>query len=516
MLQRIIDELSDSSAYPHSASNFEIHHTHASVVFLAGDFAYKLKKPLDLEFFDYSTLEKRRHFCRREVKLNERLAEDVYLDVVPVVERDGQLRVVVEAGLLRGEREVSEHEVVEWAVRMKRLDDEDTLLARMARGAIPPGLFDELGRRIAEFHNGADRGEHISEYARYAVVEKNALDNFRQSQDHVGDTVEPEVFDRLEQLTRKHLDELRPLIEKRAEDGTARDTHGDLRLEHVYVGDYGLRIVDCIEFDEAFRYADPVSDIAFLAMDLGFRGWDDEAAQLLDSYFDELADDEGRQLVDFYVAYRSCVRAKVHGLKALEEEVPDEECQRAHQKARAHWLYALSRLESPGGGPELILLAGLPAAGKSTLGRRMVDGGEADVLFESDVVRKQLAGIDPEEDAEADFGEGIYTREFSRRTYAEVARRAEEKLAKGRRIAVAATFVTDERRRQFIDVARRMGVPVRFIECRISDELTRRRLRERSGDVSDADIEVYEKLKELWETPSPPVARVHEVRDTSG
>lgn len=518
MLQTLIDHLIEPDAYPHSVrpGDVVVHQTHASVVFLAGDYAYKLKKPLDLGFFDYSTLEKRRHFCKREIELNRRLAEDVYLDVVPVVEEDGDYRFATVAGLFEGHVEVSEHDVVEWAVRMRRLADEDTLLARLDRGAIPPGLFDTLGRRLAEFHDGADRGEHVDEYARFDVVEKNALDNFRQSRDQVGETVDEEVFDRLEGLTERRLEELQPLISKRADEGAARDTHGDLRLEHVYVGDDGLRIVDCIEFDEAFRYADPVSDIAFLAMDLGFRGWNDEADQLLDSYFEETGDDEGRELLDFYVAYRSCVRAKVHGMKAMEEEVPDEARDEARRKARAHWLYALSRLEEPGRGPELLIIGGLPAAGKSTLGRRMVDDDRVDVLLESDVVRKELAGMDPEEAAEAEFGEGIYSREFSEKTYGELADRAGRELEKGRRVAVAATFVSDRRRRQFIDVARRLGVPVRFLECKIPDSLERERLEARTGDVSDAGVEVYEKLKEVWEPPSPPVARVHEVRDTSG
>ena len=507
MIESLIRQLSKVDAYPHPASDVEIHQTHISAVFLAGDYAYKLKKPVDLEFVDYSTLDRRRYFCDREVELNQRLAPDVYLDVVAVVDDDGlRIETTPEEG----------DDVVEWAVRMRRLDESDTLLARFDRGAIPPGIFERIGRCVARFHGDADRGPHIAEYAAYSVVEKNAMDNFDQTRSHVGETVDPDVFDRLRRLTRRRLDELQSVIAGRAEDGVARDTHGDLRLEHVYISGDDLWIVDCIEFNEAFRYADPVSDVAFFAMDLGFRGYDDEARQFLDAYFQETKDDEGRRLVDFYVAYRSCVRAKVHGFKSMESEVPKPKRRQAHRKARAHWLYALSRLEAPEQGPELLLLAGLPAAGKSTLGRRFVDDDRVDVLIESDVVRKELAGLDPEESADAEFGEGIYTREFSRKTYEEVARRAGQHLEKGRRVAIAATFVSDERRRQMIDVARRRGVPVQFLECRISQQLAHQRLEARTDDVSDAGIDVYENLKEAWEPPSPPVARVHRVVDTSG
>ena len=507
MIERLIEQLSRPDAYPHGAEHLQIHQTHASVVFLAGGYAYKFKKPVDLKFVDYSTFEKRVHFCRREIELNERLAPDVYLSVVGVVEGEGGLRIDLDA-------DPDADEVIEPAVRMRRLNEEDTLLARFDRGAIPPGIFDRLGRVLARFHSKAERGEHVDEYARFEVVEKNGLDNFAQAQEQVGQTVYPEVFHRLEMLTRRRLDELEALISKRADAGVARDTHGDLRLEHVYVTGDEIRVVDCIEFNEAFRYADPVSDIAFLAMDLGFRGHDDEAAQLLDSYFEQCGDSEGRKLVDFYVAYRSCVRAKVHGMKSMESEVPEEQRQIAGRKARAHWLYALATLEESGEGPELLLLAGLPAAGKSTLGRRMVQRGEVDVLIETDVVRKELAGLDPEVSADAEFGAGIYTREFSEKTYREVFRRAAGQLEKGRRVAIAATFVSDQRRVEAIEVARRLGVPVRFIECKIPDEVARKRLIEREDDVSDAGVEVYEKLKQAWEMPSPPVARVHEVRKT--
>ncbi len=509
-MKALIHELSSPDAYPHPVDNIEVYQTHISVVFLAGDFAYKLKKAVDLDFVDYSTLEKRRYFCRREVELNQRLAPNVYLGIAPVIDDDAGIRIA------RADEEFAGAEVREWAVRMKRLDEKDTLRHRLAERRLPADLFERLAHRLARFHDQSRGGPDIDACITFEKVEKNAIDNFRQTVDHVGLTVHEEVRQRLEALTRVNLDKLEPVISRRAESGVARDTHGDLRLEHVYIGDDGrFRIVDCIEFNDAFRYADPVCDIAFLAMDLGFRGYDEESDRLLDSYFEASDDDEGRKLVDFYIAYRSCVRAKVHGFKARDSEVPQYERDRAIKMARAHWLYALARLEGPGRGPSLTLLAGLPATGKSTLGRRLCERGEADILIESDVVRKELAGLEPTKNATAAPGEGIYSEEFSKKTYAEVARRAGQALEKGRRVAVAATFVADARRRRFIEVARSLGVPVRFIECRISDEEAHQRLKARSGDVSDADIEVYEHLKHAWEEPSPKVDRVRKVRDTS-
>lgn len=501
MLSRLLNDLCRPDAYSHPVGDVRLEQTHISAVFLAGDYAYKLKKPVDLGFVDYSTLEKRRRFCLREVELNRRLAPDVYLDVVPVIDEGERLSI--------GDK-VDNADVVEWAVCMKRLDEADTLRRRLRHDRVPSGLFEKLGRRIARFHDDAKGGSEIDAFAAFEVVKKNAIDNFIQTREHVGETIHPEVARRLEETTDKQLRKLEPLITQRADSGVARDTHGDLRLEHVYVDDDGaLCIVDCIEFNDAFRYADPISDIAFLAMDLGFRGYDDEARRLLDAYFDESGDDEGREVVDFYVAYRSCVRAKVHGFKAEDEEVADEDRRRSRRKARGHWLYALTRLEAPGRAPSLTLVGGLPASGKSTLGREMVADGEADLLLESDVVRKELAGLEPEEPAGADWGEGIYTAEWTERTYAALAQRAKKALYRGQRVAIAATFVDDERRRAMIQVARQMGVPVRFVECAISDREAYRRLDARSGDASDADVEIYEKMKQRWEEPSEEVEKVY-------
>lgn len=507
MIDPLLRDLSDPKAYPHPVDDVEVHQTHISLVFLAGEFAYKLKKPLKLSFVDYSTLEKRHHFCRREVELNRGLAKDVYLDVVPIVfdESRGAHRIL----------SAQDHSTpaTEWAVRMRRLKEEQTLRCRLRQDRVPDHLFERLGRLIAEFHAQADRGEEIARFARFSQVQKNALENFEDSRAQVGAIVDPKVFERLETLTRQRLQDLSHLIEERAQRGIPRDTHGDLRLEHIYIDDDQIiRIVDCVEFNDAFRFADPISDIAFLAMDLGFRGYDSEEKELLQAYFNARTDDEeGPQLLDFYAAYRSCVRAKVHGIKALSKELPRAIRERSHRLAKAHWLYALTRLEEKDRRPSLSLLAGLPATGKSTLARKLLKEDKIDLILETDEIRKELAGIKPTEKAPQHF----YTPEFSRRTYNEVLKRAADALSQGKRVAVAATFVRDKWRTDFIQIARQLGLPVRFIECVVPEEIAHKRLLARKDDISDADLPVYLSLKGAWEAPSPTVQRIHEVYDTS-
>jgi aminoglycoside phosphotransferase family enzyme/predicted kinase len=496
-LDCLIDGLSHPTAYSHPAAPVEIRHTHISVVFLAGPYAYKVKKPVDFGFLDFREPGQRKFFCEEEVRLNRRLAPEVYLGVVPVT-WDGATLRMDGAG-----------EAVEWAVKMQRLPEGMTLQARLGRGEGTPALVEELARRLASFHAAGRSDERVAAWARFEPVAANARDNFAQSADQVGCTVSQRVFERLRLLTEEALARLRPLIAARAERGVPRDAHGDLHLDHVYYlperqppGD--LVIVDCIEFAERFRCADPVADIAFLVMDFRFHGREELAAIFVDAYFRAAADEEGRFLLPFYSAYRAAVRGKVEGLKTAEREVPAEERERARTRARAHWLLALSELEEPARRPCLVVVAGLQGTGKSTLGRGLAAHAGLQVI-RSDVVRKELAGASV-------LAETLYTPEWTERTYAECLRRAEALLFDGERVLLDATFREEAHRARFLEAGRRWAVPVLFLLCRADPEIIRGRLAGRRNDVSDADWAVYEEAARRWETPGPETRRMlHEI-----
>ncbi len=535
-LARLVEALSRPEAYPHPASDIVVHHTHISVVFLAGPYAYKIKKPLDLGFLDFTTLEKRRRFCLEEVRLNARLAPGAYLGVVPVVARDGEVRIGSE-GSPRGAAPPAPEDspqsgrdyvtsgsegsprgaapptskpspmIKDYAVWMERLPDEATLEFSLARDDVDQRLISGLAERIAVFHARAERGERIAACGRWDVVSGNCRENFEQSAPQVGTTLSAAVYERLRDLTGRALERLRPLIERRAEAGLPCDTHGDLRLDHVYVfpdrpPPRDLVVVDCIEFNERFRYADPVADMAFLAMDLAFQGRRDLAGLFAEAYFRASRDAEGRELLSFYAAYRAAVRGKVEGFEALSREVPDHERADALRTSRAHWLLALVELEEPGRRPCLVLVAGLPGTGKSTLARGLAAAAGFEVVA-SDTVRKELAGLTPTERAAAGFGEGLYTDQWNERTYAECLRRATQLLFEGRRVIVDASFREEARRREFLETARAWGVPCLLLLCTADPEVIRDRLLKRKGDVSDADWEVYRRAAERWEEMAP-------------
>jgi aminoglycoside phosphotransferase family enzyme/predicted kinase len=469
----------------------EVRQTHISAVFLAGPHVYKVKKPVNPAFLDFSTLEKRLHFCKEEVRLNRRLAPQVYSGVVPVA-RTG-----------KGLQFEGEGEVIEWAVKMQRLPDEATFQKRLQRGELNVELVEALACRIASFHRTAEANERIAAFGRSEAVARIILDIFAQAAPQVGTTVHRDVFGRTKVLAEEALTRLRPLIESRAARGVTRDCHGDLHLDHVYFfpdqqPPADLVIIDCIEFNERFRFIDPVADMAFPYMDLAFYGRRDLARAFADAYFRASGDEEGRSLLPLYTAYRATVRGAVEGLLLAEKEVPETERAAALDRARAHWLLALTELEAPGRKPCLLLVMGLPGTGKSRLAQGLAQRAGFCVV-RSDVVRKELAGLPGQGQSPLAVRQSLYTPQWNERTYAECLRRAERLLFEGKMVPVDGTFRAEKKRQTFLETAVRRGVPAVMLLCQAKPETVRRRLEARQGDASDADWSIYLRVAGEWE-----------------
>lgn len=500
-LPDLIRHLSHAAAFPTPVERVDVVHTHISVVFLAGSDVFKVKKPVDLGFLDFSTLAKRKHYCEEEVRLNRRLAPRVYKGVVPVTRHGDGLRFG------------GDGEAIEWAVHMDRLPDANRLCERIERGAATPGDMATFARRLAEFHATAASSPEVARQARFGGVVRNLLDALEIPESQVGVTVSRRVHDRIRVLTEAGLARHRDLIDARAARGVPRDCHGDLHLDHVYLfpdraPPDDLIAVDCIEFNERFRFIDPVADMCFAYMDMLLLGRADLAEAFRDAYFAASSDPEGEALVPLYTSYRAAVRGKVEGLKMDEAEVPPESRQRALEESAAHWQLALGALEEPGRRPCLVLVGGLPGTGKSTLARGLAERAGFEVI-RSDVVRKDLAGADGLTEP---FGDAIYTPEWTQRTYAACLAAARQAIFDGRRVILDATFQSERWRQTFLDAARRGGVPGIVLQCTATPDVVRARLRDRSNDVSDADWAIYQKKAAAWDTPGEWTRRcLHEI-----
>jgi len=480
----------ETLVFPHPAGDLKFAQTHISLVFLAGDFAYKIKKPVRFLFVDYSTLEKRRKFCEKEVELNRRLAPDVYLGVVPVTVRDGAL-------CLEGEGEP-----VEYAVKMRRLPDENRLNRLLESGSLPEDFWRTLVDRLIRFYEGAARGPEVSRWADPESVEEDWSQLLSQTRGFPPEILTPELWGKIESDFQEEWNRLSPWIENRKDH--AREGHGDLRMEHVYCfpgapPPQDLFIIDSVEFDPRYRCCDPLSDIAFLVMDLEAQGFVREANLLAYAWISRSHDDDG-DLLAFYTAYRHMVRGLVRGLQAQEADMPPEDRQRAGDKSRLHFRMALSKLAPPEGRPCLVVVSGLPATGKSSLSRALAQDEDFTVLS-SDLIRKELAGQVLSSQPATGWGQGLYTPEWTDKTYSEILKRAEEGLLKGQRVLIDASLWEQARREPFYRLAQRLRLSFVFFTCRAGLETVKERLKKSERYASDADFGVYTQMSARWQAP---------------
>jgi len=482
-----IEALLNGSAYPIHPGRIELRQSHVSYLLFTPEFVYKIKKPVNFGFLDFTSLEKRRFYCDEEVRLNRRLAPEAYLGVVGITEKDGRY-------LMGGEGEP-----MEYAVKMRRLSEERCLERMLEAGAVTEELIRRVAHVLASFHKNAATGGHISEFGSLEVIGRNTGENFTQTEPFIGKTISQGLFLKVKEYTESFIKANSSLFEKRVAEGFIRDCHGDIHSEHVFAED-GIEIIDCIEFNERFRFSDVVADESFLSMDLDYHNRHDLSEVLDLAYFAESGDKEGARLLNFYKCYRAYVRGKVEGFKAFEEEV--EEAERSDALLSALYHFHLSGLYASGGvKPMLLIVCGLPGTGKSTLARGVAER-TGFVHLASDVVRKELAGLKPGEARPESYGEGIYSEHFTERTYAELARRAEGLLKHGRSVITDATFSKKRYLKKVMDAADRAGAKAQIIECFASNSTVRARLEERRwavGNVSDADRRIYLGKKAAFE-----------------
>ena len=508
--------LLDPAAYPVRPEAVELVQTHISYVFLAGEVVYKTKKPVDFGFIDQVAPERREFFCHEELRLNRRLAPDVYLSVAPVVRLpDGRFLVDPGDGAGAGE-------VVEWAVKMRRLSDARTLDRLLASGAEPPRIVERLVRRLIAFHEAAAVVSNDPAYAGAEAVAGWWAREYSEAEGFIGATWRAADAAATRALAERTIEVEAGLFDDRLAAGRVVEGHGDLQAKHVYVLDTeppaedgstdsggidpGLAIVDCIEFTDwfHFRYLDIGYDVAFLAMDLEAQGRAELGEEVAGRYIAAARDETMGVLQPLHRSFRAFVRGKVESIGANAPEVPAETREALAASAARYFRLSAAYAERRAG-PALVVMCGLPGTGKSTVAGTLA-GHSGAAYLSSDAVRKELAGLDPRARATAEYRAGLYTPEMHRRTYDEVRRRAGEHLAAGRPVVLDAMHGRASERAAAAELAAQYGVPLLIAELRLDDDEARARIEGRTDDplrTSDATWDIYRQQQAEFEAVQP-------------
>jgi len=311
-LPELIKALLKPEAYPEAPKHIELAQTQMSFVFLTDDYVYKVKKPVNLGYLDYTTLDKRNFYCQREVELNRRLCSEAYLGVVTISQEGGRI--------LMGGR----GEVIEYAVKMRRLPQEAMMNVLLAKNQISPEMVASVAQKLAEFHNKAETNATINAFGELDIITQNTEENFTQTEKYIGNTISQEQYQHIKVYTDNFIKKNTSLFHKRVEDGRIRDCHGDLHAAHICFSD-GICIYDCIEFNDRFRYCDVASEVAFLAMDLDHYGRADLSDHFINAYVAQSRDKELKELLNFYKCYRAYVRGKVGSFQLDDPHISPEE-----------------------------------------------------------------------------------------------------------------------------------------------------------------------------------------------
>src|SRR6516165_10240273 len=486
----LIAFLLNPESYPHLPKRVCLVQTHASYVFLGYPYVYKVKKKVNFGFLDFSTLENRLYYSEREVILNRRLCPEIYLGIIPI-------------SLLAGKLTFGEGEkVVEYAVKMRKLQDRYFMLRLLRRDQVTTRDLDRIVSKLKDFYEAETPTLEITKWGRIEKLKISTDENFDQTSVFVGVTISKAAFEAIVFFTAAFYARNAELFNSRVRGHRIRDCHGDLHLEHIHLAPERLSIYDCIEFNDRFRYIDVANDVAFLAMDFDHHRRPDLSREIAARMADALRDNEMLDLMDFYKCYRAYVRGKVESFHQTRAEVPETEKKKSRTQARRYFRLAL-RYAVCGSKPTVLIVMGRIASGKSTLAHAL--GCELGCkVISSDRVRKELAGV-PLYKRDEKSARRLYSEAMTKETYKMLFQCAASQLDVDGSVILDATFGRSQHRDELSRLLDSKGATYRFIKARAPDEALKRRLEQREGathEISDARLENFETLTQSYEAPS--------------
>ena len=488
-----IKNMLNPEVYDHPVKNIELIETHISWVILTGDFVYKIKKPVNFGFLDFSTLEKRHICCINELRLNHRLAPAIYLDVVSI-SGSPEKPVITTGG-----------EAFEYAVKMAQFPQSAQLDLMLAAGELKLEHMDAIARMVADFHQNIEAADSSVDYGNNDIIFQPVEENFSQIREHLDITPYASTLAELEAWCRSTFEKMHAVFEQRKRDGFVRECHGDMHLRNlVWLNsdlNGGPTAFDCIEFNAHLRWIDVISEVAFLVMDLQDRQQHQLANRFLNSYLEITGDYAGLSVLPFYLCYRALVRAKVDALRLEQQSITQEDRQQSLAEFESYLQLATTYTQESA--PKLIVMRGLSASGKSTVSQQLVDAAGM-IRIRSDVERKRLFSVSltssaPSDKTPSEINAGIYSAQASQQTYAKLAELASQVISAGYSVIVDAAFLKHQQREPFQQLAKRLDVAYIILEITAPTEVLRQRIVERQTDVSDADLAVLEHQLANWQ-----------------
>jgi len=482
--------VTDDTCYDHSIDNIQLVETHISWVLLTGMYAYKIKKPIDLGFLDFSTLALRQQACADEVRLNRRLASDYYLGVIPITGNPNSPRI-------SNSNQVSQIKIIEYAVKMRQFPLDATLDRLDKRSELGNVQVDALAKRLAKFHlHECEIASGSSTWGDPESIAQPVLENFHLLFERCLDPDTIDLLAAIQSWSAAEHARLTPLMQERKRKGMVRECHGDLHLGNLAWVDEQIVIFDCIEFSAALRWIDVISEVAFCFMDLLLRQHRELAMRFLNAWLEISGDYSGVALLRYYAVYRAMVRAKVSALRIEQSDDNDS----SHQELNTCLMLAEQLTQTIP--TQLWITHGLSGSGKTTLSQTLsLDYGM--IRLRSDIERKRLAGLDVMAHSGSKIRQGLYTQKANKRTYAHLLHLTAELLNTGWPIIVDATFLERWERDLFRAIAKRHKVPFKILYLEVEHATLRKRIAIRateSNDASEANIQV---LQHQIETVQP-------------
>ena len=464
----LIQQMLKPDFYPHPVSKkIQLIQTHISYILLTGDYAYKVKKAVNFGFLDFSTLEKREHFCQEELRLNKRGAAQLYLEVLPI-NQDG------EQYHLGGTKKP-----VEYVLKMHQFPQEGLLSTMLEGGKLSESDIEDLGKVVARYHNQTETSDYISSFGEVDKVRLSIDENYELTGKYIGKAQTETQYKETKAYTDNFFTQHPQLFVNRIKNKRIRECHGDLHLRNICMWNSQILLFDCIEFNESFRFVDVMYDIAFTVMDLEARTRKDLANIFLNTYLEQTGDWEGLQLLPLYLSRQAYVRAKVACFLLDESEVSVNEKEESRKIAANYYKQAWNYTKPQQG--KLFLMSGVSGSGKCTVARYLSPKFEA-IRIRSDAVRKHLAGIPLLERG----SDKLYTDAMSSKTYSKLLELGIMLSTQGFTVILDAKYDKQNIRADVILAAKKHQIPLKIIQCTAPEEILRDRLNRRSGDITDA------------------------------